>query len=317
MSRVRMCIDVPAMRQVWARAGVASLALAVALMVSWGFPGRSSAAPLPRIDMKVLLVGTSATEPDFVAWQAALQREGVQFDTVVGASHTPITAATLSDTLPDGTREGKYQAVIMAVSGDTDCSGTTCVSDLSAAESSAIESYEQEFEVRQITGDAFPSATNGLNSPTTTGALDGVDGSLTPDGQKVFPSLKGSVPMDTGSFGYEATPISTRTSTRWSPDRATPRWWVSTHTPTACRRWSRPSTRTSTSCSPSSCATAPSLGRRAGSTSVTSATICDTEHRRQLPRRRQLEHRRQRDDTGAFDGLHRSRCTPRRARRCG
>ena len=213
MSRVRRCVDVPAMRQVWARAGFASLALAVAVLVGWGVPGRSSAAPLPRIDLKVLLVGTSATEPDFVAWQAALQREGVPFDTVVGASHTPITAATLTGpTLADGTQEGKYQAVIMAIAGDTDCSVSPCVSDLSAAESAALESYEQQFEVRQITGDAYPSATNGLNSPTTSGVLDGTQGTLTSDGQKVFPDLKGTVPMDTGTFGYEATPL-TATST--------------------------------------------------------------------------------------------------------
>jgi hypothetical protein len=222
MSRVRMCIDVPVMRQVWARAGVSSLALAVALMVGWGFPGRSSAAPLPRIDMKVLLVGTSATEPDFEAWQAELQREGVPFDTVVGASHTPITAATLTGpTSADGTQEGKYQAIIIAVAGDTDCSVTPCVSDLSAAESAAIESYEQQFEVRQITGYAYPGATNGMNSPTTSGALDGVQGALTADGQKVFASLNGPVPMGTGgpidpnnptTYGYEATPL-TATST--------------------------------------------------------------------------------------------------------
>src|ERR1700712_3073342 len=108
MTRVRMCIDVSAMRRVWARAGLVFLALAVVLMVGWGFPGRSSAAPLPRIDLKVLLVGTSATEPDFVAWQAALQREGVPFDTVIGATHTPITAATLTGPpSADGTQEGK------------------------------------------------------------------------------------------------------------------------------------------------------------------------------------------------------------------
>ena len=62
--------------------------------------------------------------------------------------------------------------------------------------------------MRQITGDAYPSATNGLNTPTASGALDGVQGSLTLDGQKVFASLKGSVAMDTGTFGYEATPVS-------------------------------------------------------------------------------------------------------------
>ena len=83
--------------------------------------------------MKVLLIGTSPTEPDFMSWQAALQREGVPFDTIVGATHTPITAATLtSPTLADGTQVGKYQAVIMAIAGDTDCGTGTCVSDLTA-----------------------------------------------------------------------------------------------------------------------------------------------------------------------------------------
>jgi Invasin, domain 3 len=184
------------------------LAVVAVVVGALSIPGAAAAAPLPRIDMRVLLIGTSATEPDFVAWQAALRREGVTFDTIVGATHTPITASTLSGTLPGGGQEGKYQAIIVAVSGDTDCSVNPCVADLSAAELAAIESYEQAFEVRQITGDVFPSAANGLNAPTTTGVLDGVQGSLTPDGQKVFPSLKGPVPMDIGTFGYQATPVS-------------------------------------------------------------------------------------------------------------
>ena len=209
-SCLRTRIAVPSLRQPSRRAGWIWLALTTLLIAGWCLPRSATAAPLPRIDLKVLLVGTSATEPDFVAWQAALQREGVPFDTIVGAAHTPITAATLtSPALADGTQVGNYQAVIMAVAGDTDCATGTCVSDLTAAESAALESYEQQFEVRQITGDAYPSATNGLNTPTASGALDGVQGSLTLDGQKVFASLKGSVPMDTGTFGYEATPVST------------------------------------------------------------------------------------------------------------
>ena len=66
--------------------------------------------------MKVLLLGTSTTEPDFVSWQSALQREGVPFDAIVtSAGHAPITAATLSGTLANGTPEAKYQAVIVSV----------------------------------------------------------------------------------------------------------------------------------------------------------------------------------------------------------
>jgi ABC-type sugar transport system substrate-binding protein len=64
----------------------------------------ASASAAQRIDMKVLLLGTSTTEPNFVSWQAALQREGVPFETIVTSpGHAPITAATLSDTLANGT----------------------------------------------------------------------------------------------------------------------------------------------------------------------------------------------------------------------
>ncbi len=171
----------------------------------------ASAAAAQRIDMKVLLLGTSATEPDFTAWQGALQREGVQFEAIVTSpGHAPITAATLSDTLASGTPEAKYQAVIVSVGGLPECGESGCVSTLSPSEWSALEEYEHTFNVRQLTGDIFPGSTYGLNSPTSSGALDGAQGTLTADGKTVFPYLKGTVTMDTGTYGYEATPLATQ-----------------------------------------------------------------------------------------------------------
>ena len=171
----------------------------------------AAATVTPRINLKVLLLGTSTTEADFQSWQAALQREGVPFDTVIGPSHTPITSATLSSTLSDGTPVANYEAIIVSVGDLVDCSSGTCVSDLSPAEWTAIEQYEHEFNIRQITGDIYPGSTYGMNSPTLSGALDGIQGSLTADGQKLFPYLKATAPvtMDTGTYGYEATPVST------------------------------------------------------------------------------------------------------------
>jgi hypothetical protein len=64
--------------------------------------------------------------------------------------------------------------------------------------------------VRQITGDIFPSSAYGLSGPTTSGALDGIQGTLTTEGKTVFPYLKGPVGMDTGTYGYEATPLTTQ-----------------------------------------------------------------------------------------------------------
>ena len=163
-----------------------------------------------RIDMKVLVLGTSTTEPDLVSWQAALQREGVPFETIItSAGHAPITAATLSSTMSNGTQEARYQAVIVSVASLPVC-GETCTSTLSQTEWTALEEYEQTFNVRQITGDTFPSATYGLNPYTVAGALDGVQGTLTTEGNTIFPYLKGPVKMDTGTFGYEATPLATQ-----------------------------------------------------------------------------------------------------------
>ena len=190
----------------------AAMVAAVGLAGAATLPASASGATIaPRIDLKVLLLGTSTTEPDFQAWEAALKREGVRYDTVVGATHTPITSSTLAGTLSDGTLEAKYDAVIVSVGNLIDCSTATCVSDLSAAESAALEQYEHKFNIRQITGDVYPGTGFGMNPPTVSGALDGAAGTLTTDGQKVFPYLKASAPitMDTGTYGYEATPVST------------------------------------------------------------------------------------------------------------
>src|ERR1039458_5416301 len=64
-----------------------SVCVAVVLAGAAWAPASASAAT-PRIDLKVLLVGTSTTEPGVVAWRSALQREGVAFDTLIESSAT-------------------------------------------------------------------------------------------------------------------------------------------------------------------------------------------------------------------------------------
>ena len=183
----------------------------VASVLSLSLGSAASASASQRIDMKVLLLGTSTTEPDFASWQAALQREGVPFEAIVTSpGHAPITAATLSDTLPSGTQEAKYQAVIVSVGQLPECTESGCVSTLSAAEWTALEEYEQAFHVRQLTGDVYPSTTYGLNTPTSSGALDGTKGTLSTEGKTIFPYLNGPVGMDTFTYGYEATPLTTQ-----------------------------------------------------------------------------------------------------------
>ncbi len=193
------------------RKPIALMMTLVSVFATLALATAASASAAQRIDMKVLLLGTSTTEPDFVSWQSALQREGVPFEAIVTSpGHSPITAATLSDTLANGTAEAKYQAVIVSVGSLPECTESGCVSTLSTAEWTALEEYEHTFNVRQLTGDIYPGATYGLNSPTSSGALDGTQGTLTTEGKAVFPYLKEMVGMDTGTYGYEATPLATQ-----------------------------------------------------------------------------------------------------------
>src|SRR4051812_28334823 len=195
---------------------VALLAAAVALVLAALAPLASGAlAPQPgqRIDMRVLVLGASGTEPTFAAWKAELTREGVPFDAKVADAEAPFTDATFADYADNHAR---YQAVILA-SGDlvhqvTNPDGTVSFpSALADSEWTALAKLEQTFGIRQISDATFPSAVHGLNGPTNTGEQGGNTGTLTPAGQSVFPYLKGPVPIDNPSaavdaFGYQATP---------------------------------------------------------------------------------------------------------------
>ena len=183
---------------------------AAALATAMATPGLASASTAtPRIDLKVLVLGTSTSatvDPDAVAWQAALKREGVPTDFATVSASTSFTSSTFATTAPDGTTpEGKYQAIIES---------GLALSTLSQASKDAMEQYQKEFNIRRVTSDVYPSgvagdAGFGLKGVTAGGALDGLVGQLTTDGKTVFPYLTGPVKMDTGTFGYETTPVST------------------------------------------------------------------------------------------------------------
>jgi hypothetical protein len=187
------------------RAIIAALAICCALCAAFG---ASAATAAQRIDMKVLLLSASGSEPSFQAWQAQLRREGVPFDQLIATpGHAPITAATLSQTLAGGIDEAKYQAVIAAVGGLPRCDENGCASALAPEEWTALATYEQTFHVRQLSAYTFPTPDFGLNWPTSAGPLDGVEASLTEAGRAVFPYLQGTVRIGAGTYGYEATPL--------------------------------------------------------------------------------------------------------------
>jgi hypothetical protein len=169
----------------------------------------SAALPNQRIDLKVLLLSATGNEPTTNAWEVTLRNEGVPFEEkIASASHTPYTPDTFADTLPDGTAHARYQAVILATGGllYQNDSGQY-VSALSDDEWAALNSFEAKFGIRQITAFAYPTPEYGLNYPTTSGDLGGTTASLTATGLQAFPYLQGPVAIDSGAYGYQATPL--------------------------------------------------------------------------------------------------------------
>jgi hypothetical protein len=160
-----------------------------------------------RVDLRVLLLGASGSEPTFQAWEAQLRREGVPFDEIVARpGHTPIRAETLSRT-EGGVEEGRYQAIVVAVGNLPVCEERGCFSALSSEEWSAIAEYERTFHVRQISQYVYPAPEFGLNWPSSGGAFEGVAARLTAAGEGVFPYLRGPVSIGSGTWGYLSTPL--------------------------------------------------------------------------------------------------------------
>ncbi|HEY4277827.1 MAG TPA: hypothetical protein VGM91_06385 [Conexibacter sp.] len=158
----------------------------------------SAAGTTQRIGMKVLLV-TDSTDPStasgiaYADWASTLKREGVPYDAWVTSSPMP----SLSGTAPDGSPAASYEGVVVATSG---------IEGMSAAQWTALQTFEHDFSVRQVTAYASPSADQGLTAPSPTPLSNASPLTLTASGRQVFPYLN-AVALDTGSFGYAATAL--------------------------------------------------------------------------------------------------------------
>ena len=155
-----------------------------------GLARTASAARAPRVDLKVLVIS------DGSAWMGALTQqlasEGVPA-TVISLSDSArpvITSSLLSGKLADGTPVARYQGVVLP---------DDAPAGLSAAELSALASYESAFSVRQVDGYEYPSASVGLSGPAYGGPLDGSTATITGAAKAAgFGYLR-------GSFRFEGT----------------------------------------------------------------------------------------------------------------
>ena len=157
-------------------------ALLTVLLVGAVAPS-AAAAIGQRLDLKVLLIGPrgdSTTD----AWSAELTREGIPFTQVAKGDVLP----ALAD--PADAAHGYYNAIILG----------TSASSLGILD--GLYDYERTFGVRQVDGYEFPNAAVGITfdqvvpSPFTA--------QLTPAGKDAFNYLAGPVPVDSGSYVYNA-----------------------------------------------------------------------------------------------------------------
>jgi heparan sulfate-N-deacetylase len=165
----------------------------------------TAGTPVPgqRIDLRVLLLSADGNEPSYQAWRAQLEREGVPFDAIVATNAPAITYAQLAD----GTTRARYEAVVVATGGLVYFNGSSYVSALEPSEWDALAELERTFGIRRVTAFAYPSPAYGLNSPTFSGLMTGVTGTLTPAAQPLFGYLQSQVPFDGSAWGYQATPV--------------------------------------------------------------------------------------------------------------
>ena len=188
-------------------------ALTAAGLLALGAPTALAHADAPapfRTDLRVLVIDDGG--PTVAAITAELAGEGIPYTTVSLSSPTrpTINAAFLTGTAPDGSVEAKFQAVVLSSAGALG-SGT--------AETTALNSYEQTYGVRQVDANTYPSPAVGMNwpqNPGYLGALDGLTGQVTAAGTAgAFGYLKGAVPFEDNnpnvveSYGFLSTPLAT------------------------------------------------------------------------------------------------------------
>lgn len=182
----------------WQRSPVVAVAFVVfAATTPW-----SSVAPAPpRVDLRVLLVGATGAEPSFRGWADQLESEGVPHDRLVAATAPDLTAAQLWDD-----DHAFYEAVILATSELSHVVEGGFRSAFTPEEWAVLDEFERRFAIRRVSAYAYPSSAVGLSAPHFSGSITGTAGSLTAAGRRVFPYLRGRVPIDT-AWGHLAKPV--------------------------------------------------------------------------------------------------------------
>jgi hypothetical protein len=172
---------------------MAAIILTGVTLVATG-PTAAQADSSAQVDLRVLLIGLSSSDPVTQAWEAELTTEGVPY-TLVLPQGSSLTLPALTD--PDDPNHGLYDGVVLIPSTYQFSWGTLA----------PVWNYESQFGVRQIDGYVYPApALQGIGYDSSASEnLSGTTTTLTAAGQAAFPALAGSVPLDASTYGYPST----------------------------------------------------------------------------------------------------------------
>ncbi len=181
----------------------AATAAAVVTMSAIALSSTAAASTPVQMDLRVLLIGGGSSDPTTTAWQSALTGEGVPFTTATASGAYGSETVTLPALTSGGV--GDFNGVVFADSP----------AGFAASALTPLDSYESSYHVRQLDGYSYPFL--GLTDAGS-GALDGTSGRLTSAALAAMPELKGTIPFDTGTYGYPATVTQGAPMTPWLTD---------------------------------------------------------------------------------------------------
>ncbi len=187
------------------------LALSQAVVPIAYSQGAPAALALKPVDMKLLVLAGSGTEPSFLAIQSFLNGIGIPHNDVILAP-TGRPAVPLPP-LTDGsaaTSKGLYQGIILATGSLAVCNAAgTCGSALTDAEWTALDTYAATYGVRTLSYYTFPSARYGMSFVSALATTAATPGAITfgPPAGVVFSYLNTARALPvTNSYVYLAAP---------------------------------------------------------------------------------------------------------------
>lgn len=148
-------------------------------------------ANTPSLDLRLLIIAETGSEPNVVAWQSMLETMGTPYDVVVAAAE---------NLTPDRLAKGKralYNGVVVISQKAWEA--------LDQNEQGAIISFEQTFGVRHVTAYVYPNPSWGFEEALDpSGPMDDLVAAVTPEGKAALPGTTDTLPIDDQAWVYLA-----------------------------------------------------------------------------------------------------------------